>query len=127
MYDELWTQILHMGCPHQRRRIRRGAKQGCPMSGILYALGTDPSVRATWRRFAGDRRRDAQTRPSGLLGADSPTIAVVMRNMAESMSALLGLLRRRGGQRAGTQAEQVCSDRGEQRFGLVQPGDGGGR
>lgn len=75
MYDELETQVPHMGCRLQPVHIRRGIKRVCPMSRALYALAADTLVRAYLSKITVDIARVA-------LFADD--VVVVMRSMSES-------------------------------------------
>lgn len=51
MYIDLETQVLHVGVPSQMLLIRRGVKQGCPMSGNLKALAAGPWVHSYMARM----------------------------------------------------------------------------
>lgn len=80
MYASNTTTFEVMGCPVARVSVRRGIRQGCPMSGSLFALSLDPLLRwLMWQRFLATARYFAF--------ADG--LAAVLAQMRSSLPRLL--------------------------------------
>lgn len=57
LYCDLHTAVFHNGRRLNTFRILAGIKQGCPMSGSIFALCADPLIRAQLLHLRGHRGR----------------------------------------------------------------------
>lgn len=85
LYTDLVTYVFHNGRKLHSFPIKAGIKQGCPLSGSLFAIAADPLIRAHLANL---------TIHSGRINLFADDTAIALRHLARSLPSVLALFAR---------------------------------
>lgn len=100
LYNNLVTTVYFGGCELDGINITSGIKQGCPLSGSIFAIAADPLIRAYLA---------ATTMQSSRIGVFADDIALALRHLDRHLGIVMHLFRRwRGASGLSLKVSKCC-------------------